>query len=287
MTTYRQTLSEFINTVYLPYYMGRGLKGFATEKGRMDIMMEYPIVAKKLTDINKNDVTLFIAGILSARKITKATSNRYYARIHAIFNFAINEGYMDKNPCQGIRKFKEFCRKRALSEEEIRQLLDACAVSKSYYLFDTVCIALNTGMRRKEILTLSSKQIDFKNRIITLYGVKTKSGYDREIPLNDEVIPVLIKLIKRINNTSLDKLFNVKSVKTAFNTAVKKAGIDPVRFHDLRRTFATHLRDAGVDITVICEILGHSSVKVTERYLYNSRNTLQNSIKKIGFKLKR
>jgi integrase len=144
-----------------------------------------------------------------------------------------------------------------------------------------VAIALNTGMRRGEIVNLNSKQIDFGNRIITLYGVKTKSGYDRGILLNDEAADVLIK---RVNNNATGGLFNITSVKTAFNTAVRKAGIEKVRFHDLRRTFATHLRDAGVDITIICEILGHSSVKVTERYLYNSRQALLDSVKKIGFK---
>ena len=66
-------------------------------------------------------------------------------------------------------------------------MFDACGISKSPDVFDAVSIALNTGMRRTEIFTLNSKQIDFKNGIITLDGVKTKSGYDREIPLNDEV----------------------------------------------------------------------------------------------------
>jgi integrase len=279
--TYTETLAVFIESVYLPYYMGKGLKGIAFEKGRIAIITEYLVASKKLSDINKNDVELFIAEILIKRKIAKSTANRYYARIHAIFNFAVIEGYLARNPCRGIKKVKEFCRKRSLSAEEIRLLLDACAVSKSPDMFGAVGIALNTGMRRREILTLNSSQIDFNNRIITLSGAKTKSGYDREIPLNDEAIAVLTR---RINKSSSDKLFHIGSFKTAFNTAVKRAGIEKVRFHDLRRTFATRLRDSGVDITVISEILGHSSVKVTERYLYNSRNVLLESVKKIGFK---
>jgi integrase len=261
--------------------MRRGYKDIPFEKGRIAIITEYLIATKKLTDVNRNDVEMFIAKILSVRRITRATANRYFARLHAIFNFAINEGYIAKNPCQGIRKFREFCRKRSLSAKEIRLLLDTCAASTSPYLLDAVSIALNAGMRLREILSLNSKQIDLENRIITLFGVKTKSGYDREVPLNDETVAVLER---RIKNSPSGQLFNIGSVKTAFNTAVKRAGIKKVRFHDLRRTFATHLRDAGVDITIICEILGHSSVKVTERYLYNSRFSLLISVKKIGFK---
>jgi integrase len=267
-------------TVYLPYYVGRGCKGFATEKGRIDIILEFPIALKRLPEINATDVELFISAI-QARQIELSTVNRYHTRLQAVFSFAVSSGYIDKNPCRGIKKFKEFCRKRALSGKEIRKLLDSCALSKSPDMADAVKIALNTGMRKREILTLNARNIDFKNSIIVLKGVKTKSGYDREVPLNDDAVAVLKKRMKK---RSTDRLFSVKSVKTAFNTAVRRAGIEAVRFHDLRRTCATHLRDAGIDITIICEILGHSSVKVTERYLYNSRKTLLDSIKKIGFK---
>ena len=100
---------------------------------------------------------------------------------------------------------------------------------------------------------------------------KTKSDRKRLVPINK---PVLRELIKHkeshylfINPRTLEPL---QELKRSFKTACKKIRIEDLRFHDLRHTFASRLIEKGVDIITVKEILGHSSVRVTERYTHSS-----------------
>lgn len=115
--------------------------------------------------------------------------------------------------------------------------------------------------------------MDLSKRIIRLE--KTKSGKPRLVPINGYLFAVLMKQ-KHTNGTDEYVFPNPKTggplqdVKRSFHSAVKKAGIQGLRFHDLRHTFASRLVEAGVDLITVKELLGHHSVKVTERYTHSN-----------------
>ncbi|NIS63389.1 MAG: tyrosine-type recombinase/integrase, partial [Proteobacteria bacterium] len=156
-------------------------------------------------------------------------------------------------------------RLRFLSEEEMLRFLESC----SPHLRPIVLTALNTGMRKSEILNLRWDQVDFKHGFILLEV--TKSGERREIPMNQILREALRKIPRRLNNPHVftnGKGTPYKDVKGSFASALRKAGIKDFKFHDLRHTFASHLVMEGVDLTTVKELLGHKTLNMTLRYAH-------------------
>jgi len=127
-------------------------------------------------------------------------------------------------------------------------------------------------MRRGEIFTLKWLNIDFEYEFIEL--LNTKSGKSRKIPISTKLMKILLD-IKKDNHSEyvfINPCTNSPyvDIKNAFHTVIKKACIANFRFHDFRHTVATRLLEKGVDIKTVQEILGHSSIKVTERYTHSN-----------------
>ncbi len=201
-------------------------------------------------------------------KVTNATINRDLQCLKHVFKKAIEWGKISYSPAAKVKLLKERnTRTRYLEEEEIKALVDVCCD----HLRPIVISALNTGMRKAEILNLKWKDIDFRQRMICL--LDTKNNERREIPVNDILFKTLLRVKK---NPASPYVFCKKdgrpydNVRRSFDTAKKKAGIKGFRFHDLRHTFASHLVMAGVDLKTIQELLGHKSIDMTVRYSHLS-----------------
>ena len=187
-----------------------------------------------------------------------------------MFNKAVIWDKTKNNPMSRIKLFKENNqRTRFLEKEEISKLLLCC----NKQLRSIAILALNTGMRKSEILNLKWHDCDIKRGII--YLRHTKSGKRREIPMNREVKDLLFRIPKNPENAYLFGNKEGKAyvnIRKAFENALKKAGIQDFRFHDLRHTFASQLVMSGVDLNTVRELLGHSSLKMTLRYAHLSSN---------------
>jgi len=158
-------------------------------------------------------------------------------------------------------------RLRYLTKEKIERLV---AVSRRH-LKPIIILAVNTGMRRGEIFDLQWNHVDLKNRIIEV--ADPKNGDPRFVPINDTLMDALQQLPRRIDTPYVFPGKNggrLTDIKKPFLNTRKRAGLDDVRFHDLRHTFASHLVMAGVDLTTVKELLGHKSTKMTERYSHLS-----------------
>jgi integrase len=203
-------------------------------------------------------------------KKAPATNNRYIAVLKHMFTKAVDWDMTDGEVLRRVRKAKllpeENTRLRYLSFEECRTLIKAC----SPHLKPIVITALNTGMRKEEILSLRwYKNIDLHHGFILLEV--TKNGDRREIPINKTLLVTLKELQKNKQSPYVfaDKYGRrYKDVKKSFRTALIKAGICDFRFHDIRHTFASQLIMSGVDLTTAKEILGHKSVSMTLRYAH-------------------
>ena len=154
-------------------------------------------------------------------------------------------------------------RDRVLSAEEEGKLIREVAD----HLRPIITCALNTGMRKGEILSLKWKNIvDGK---IVLEAKNTKTKKQRRIPINSS-LQQEIEILKSRNGSDFVFTYGGKEMKdilNGFSKACKRAGIDDLHFHDLRRTFGTRLYRNGFGIYTISQLLGHASVKMTQEYI--------------------
>jgi integrase len=185
-----------------------------------------------------------------------------------MFSLAIKWGEAKKNPVADVDFLKEPPgRSRFLSEEEAQNLL-SCSDD---HLKPIVMTALNTGMRLSEILSLKWDQVHICAVIEPYLEVKvSKNNKKRFIPLNDDMLNLFEGMESNKNSHVFLGTRNkpLKSVRKPFDKALKRAGIEDFRFHDLRHTFASHLLMNGGDLLTLKEILGHSSLKMIERYTH-------------------
>ena len=199
-----------------------------------------------------------------------ATVNRYIACLKHMFTKAVEWEMVSEEVLKKVRKVKQLSenngRLRFLSSEECQALIKAC----DPHLKPIVITALNTGMRRSEILKLRWDQVDLKHGFILLEV--TKSGARREIPINETLRETLEVLPRHIKSPfvfwSGEKGKPYQGVKRSFNSAVRRGGLKDFSFHDLRHTFASHLVMAGVDLASVKELLGHKTLTMTLRYAH-------------------
>jgi len=147
-----------------------------------------------------------------------------------------------------------------------------------------IIVAINTGMRRGEILSLKWDRVDFQREIITV--VRSKNDGVRYIPMNKR----LTKELKAVKiNAAGEYVFSkesgepFKDIKNGFWGALKRSGIEKCRFHDLRHTFASHLVMKGTDITTVKELLGHKTISMTMRYAHLSKEHKQQAVDSLEF----
>ena len=152
-----------------------------------------------------------------------------------------------------------------LLESEFRSLLEAAPQHLKLILLT----AYHTGMRRGEILSLRWGRVDLGRGMIRLPGGATKTDQGRNIPLNRETVEALRAVPRRVGSPWVfgyqDKR-PLASIKRAFLKARKKAGLHDIWFPDLRHTYITNARRAGIDHFTIRAIAGHRTTAVFKRY---------------------
>jgi integrase len=167
-------------------------------------------------------------------------------------------------------------RLRWLTEEEIVRLLCASLRSRNPELHAAVVIAINTGLRRAELLGLTWDRVDRSRGVIRLEI--TKSGRRREVPLNDDSDRALVSLGPK----AAGRVFQTRSIRTAFENAVETAKLDDVTFHTLRHTFASWAMMRGVSLREFQELLGHSSLAMTMRYAHLAPEHLRTAVSRLA-----
>ena len=217
---------------------------------------------------------------LKASEGKVVTTNRNLALLKHMFTKAMDWKYLSENPAKVVKLLKEPRGKlRYLTQLEIDRLLkELNGMVKAI-----VVTALNTGMRKGELLNLKWEDVDlFNDYLIVEYS---KNGESRKIPINDMLKQELMNLPRYGDFVfSKENGDSYGNPRKAFKSALKRAQIENFRFHDLRHSFSSLLAMSGVPLRTIADLLGHKTIQMTMRYSHLSQGHLKEAVNLIGAK---
>ena len=211
-------------------------------------------------------------------------ANRTLDVFRQIMNHAIACGHIERNPAQSIKRNRRPRLTRFLSREELRRLhaeLDVCGrrTASRKQQADIIRLLLATGCRKNEIVKLQWREVD--ETALNLADSKTGP---RKVFLNAQARSI----IERQPRTESPYVFPSQSGRSRsgnlplWHEARKRAGIEDVRLHDLRHTFASHAVMQGVPLPVVARLLGHRDVRMTLRYAHVADRDVEAAAERIG-----
>ena len=219
---------------------------------------------KLLSELTKDKI--FEVVKIKYKEASASTANRYLSLIRAILRRAANEWeWIDKAPF--LRQYPEPKRRiRWLKPEQVHILLNELPE----HLADLVRFSLATGLRQANVLGLEWSQVDVQRNVAWIHADQAKGGKDIHVSLNATALQVLEKRVgihPKFVFTYKDNPIGQVSTK-AWYKALKRAGIDNFRWHDLRHTWASWLAQGGVPLNVIQEMGAWQSTEMVRRYAH-------------------
>lgn len=230
---------------------------------KLDALMIQPALAffgpYALSDIRRSLCQRYLAQ--REAKYASSTVQRERQFLQAIFQRAVDDGILDRNPWKGIPRLEYEPRMRVLSRaDQLRLMQEMTPRFRRWLLF-----MLGTGVRLDEACRVHPADIDFALRTIQVQGKRKP----RAAELRSREIPLFPEVQVQVEQQLLDqgKLWNAnpQNYRDAMATYAKRAGIPHLSPHDLRHTFATRWVEQGGDIYLLSEILGHSTIEMTRR----------------------
>jgi len=222
---------------------------------RLKVLLPY-FAATPIGRITKNLALAYRKYRHSEKRITDTTVNRDLEALRSMLFWAVDEGLLSTNPLSRVRMTRERKKPRfvlSVAEEEL--LLQSSAP----HLRAIIVAALDTGMRRGEILTQRWEHVDFNREILYVTHSKTPEGEAREVPLTGRLLEILRAEPQPEGLVFTFKGQPIHKIKTAWRTAIRRAGIRYYRFHDLRHAFNCRMMEAGVLQEVRKALMGHST----------------------------
>jgi integrase len=245
--------------------------------------------------------------------------NRDIQRLQSILARAVEWGVLDLHPLKGLKPMKadktgrvrflttqeEAALRKALAdrEEKLRQArirFNTWRIARGKkplperegdlldYIRPLVLVALNTGLRRGELLGLTWGSVNFSAKLLTVTAATAKSGHTRRVPLNVEALSTLTAWYERRGKPQAEALVfpghdgeRMTRIDTAWGTLMKTAALKNFRLHDCRHHFASRLVQAGVDLYTVKELLGHSEIAMTEKYSHLAPDNLRLAVEKV------
>ena len=219
-----------------------------------------------------------------------ATVNRELELLRAILNFALKNEWLIRNPfglTKGIiSKAAEIERNRVLSFDEEQRLLEVCVERRSHLRPLIIC-ALDTAMRRGEMFKMKWQDVDLVKNEIFIPQTNTKTEDSRTVGITPRLSEELLSLWEVSPKDKDVSVFGITdTVKTAWKTACRLAGIGDFRLHDCRHTATTRMIASGSPHTEVMKITGHSQIKTFLRYLNVTTETTSSVASRLSNYLK-
>lgn len=226
------------------------------------------------------------------RTLSPARVNRYLTGLSPVLSACVKEwAWLDYNPMMKVRKKKESAGVvRFLSKEERASLMAVLKDEQTPpHLNVIVLLALFTGARKENILSLTWQQVDLDRKAIIL--TDTKNGERQTLPIVEPALSALIEWKTKSTNASpllfpsTNDPYQHILIDNPWRTALKRAGITNFRFHDLRHSFASELAMSGASLAEIAAGTGHKTLGMVKRYAHLSHDHTTSVIERMAAKV--
>ena len=257
-------------------------KGADAEIIRLKALSRHPLASRFVATLRTADIAQYRD--LRLRAVSTATVRRELGVLSHVFEIARKEwGVYVLNPVRDLKMpANGKARNRRLSESvdrglnEERRLIEACEQARNPSLLPLVRLALETAMRRSELLNLQWRFIDLERQ--TAHLPDTKNGESRTVPLSSTAVLTL----KQLRGNGQSRVFpsvTAEALKRAFVRATRRAGLEDFHFHDLRHEATTRLFERGLNIMEVASVTGHKDLRMLRRYTHLKAEDLA---KKLG-----
>jgi integrase len=240
--------------------------------------------ALRIESISVTRVEQWRNALVKERGLARRNANKIHSVLHSILQHAVEHRGLQDNPASRVRKLRETYdagRFEFYSPEEVHKLAGAAASQQDAALYLTAAF---TGLRRGELVALRWREVDFTNHVIRVVEGysrsrvgRPKSRRSRSVPMVDEVADTLNALHARETSIGRDDLvfpsadgehIDASALRRRYTRARDRAGLRPLRFHDLRHTFGS-LAINRASIVQVQAWMGHADIKTTMRYLHH------------------
>src|SRR3990167_8093503 len=279
------TIKE-LSEQYMKEYASRKKASTQKEDERLWKNNILPVLGTlKVSSLSKSDIARFHQSLHHF----PVAANRALALLSKALNLAELWGYRPNhsNPCQHIKKYTEQKRERFLSQGEIARLMGALAEEErdntNPWPLYAIRLLLITGCRLNEILTLKWEEVDLENQCLRLRDSKTGK---KLVYLSTVAIDLLKHIPQEVGNPFVicggKEGAHLINLQKPWRRIREKVGLDDVRLHDLRHTFASIAASNGLSLPIIGALLGHKQTQTTARYAHLIGQPLIAATEKIG-----
>jgi len=260
------------------------------ERSKYNVILRNDICNKTLTDLRTSDFAKFRDQRLELG-ITNSTINRELSAMRVAIQTSIDEWdcWLPENPVKSSIKLTENpARERRLKAGEYEKLMVACKrnskfSSPSIYWCPAINWAIETAMRLSEQLSLRWENINVVKRTAFIPAQMTKTKRSRTVALTDKALEVLKEIPRHINGKVFPMSLNYHN--RGWRALCKRAGVEGLRWHDLRREAISRMFERGLSITEVQSLSGHLTLQMLSTYTQHDAETLAEKIKLMADKV--
>jgi integrase len=239
-------------------------RGATSESYRLGVLLRSSLAEIRLTSLKPFMIAEYRDKRLEV--VQAATIRRELSILKHCFNIAHKDWgiHIDPNPLQNITvPIVKDARSRRLEEGEFTRLLKGSQKGRTQSLESVIILAVETGMRRSELLGIRWDNISWQAHTVSI--AMTKNGSPRTIPLSAKAIEIL-KTIPRTNERVFPLTGN--SIRLAWERLKRRVGIENLRFHDLRHEAISRFFERGLSVPEVALISGHNDLRMLYRYTH-------------------
>ncbi len=270
------------------------------DRSMLDRLILPKLGSRKVNAVTRRD----IEGITNSLGTTPYTSNRVRALLSKMFSLAVGWGWRSDNPVVGVAPFPETARERWLRLDEIDRLFAALDAHTNQSYANAIRLLLLTGARRSEVLRAEWTQFDLDNGLWTKPAHTTNQSRLHHVPLSSDAL-TLLRAMRAATDGAPRYLFPgrplrqvnkdrplqqgerpLQGIRRFWHEVRSAAGLDGVRLHDLRHTFASHIVSDGASLPIVGQLMGHTQAATTARYAHLAVEALRAASDAFGAKIK-